>query len=71
MNDLLCQNADTLAQVGAVLWIATAVLRPFVPPAAIDALGKAGKVIDVLSGNTKHCRNGKPVDQQDRVTKRP
>lgn len=71
MNELICQNADTLTAIGTGLWLATALLRPFVSPKAIEAMGAAGKVIDVLSGNTKHCKNAKPVDQQAQVTKRP
>lgn len=71
MTETICQNADTLTAIGTGLWLATAVLRPFIPPKAIDGLGLAGKVIEVLAGNTKHCKNTKPVDQQDRVTKRP
>ncbi len=74
MNELICQNADTLTAIGTGLWLATALLRPFIPPEAIEALGTAGKVVEVLTGNTKHCKNAKsakPVDQQDRVTKRP
>lgn len=71
MTETLCQNADTLTAIGTGLWLATAILRPLIPPKAIEALGLAGQVVEVLAGNTKHCKNAKPVDQQDRVTKRP
>lgn len=70
MNELICQNQDTIAAVGAGLWLLSAVVRPFVPPQYVAALGKAGQVIEVLTGNTKHCKNAKVTDSQGKVTPR-
>jgi len=69
MSELICQHQDAIATVGAILWVATVVLRPFVPQQYVDALGKVGKAVEVLTGNTGTCKNG-PVDKQDRVTPR-
>lgn len=72
MQDLLCNHQDTLATIGAVLWVATVVVRPFVPASTVAQLGKLGQVVEVLSGNTKHCRNvSAPRDLQDVDTPSP
>ena len=70
MPDLICQNQETIAYVGGALYLLSVVVRPFVPPQYVAALGKAGQVIEVLTGNTKHCKNAKVTDSQGKVTPR-
>ena len=71
MPDLICQNQETIAYVGGALYLLSVVVRPFVPTKYVDTLGKIGQVIEVLTGNTKHCKNAPAVtDSQAKVTPR-
>lgn len=64
---------DGLGLAGIVLlaWpVVAIVVRPFLPPGAVAALGPAGKLLEVVCGNFGHAKN-RPIDQTDRITPMP
>jgi uncharacterized membrane protein YfcA len=46
-------------------------LLTFVPQQYHGATGLVFKILNTVAANYGHCKNKQPVDQQDKVTRRP
>lgn len=65
-----CDIPEPLAYLLAVYPILV-LTRPFLPAQLRGPAGKVLAVVDGIAGNFGNCKNVKPEDRQDRISKKP